>query len=88
MPLAMNYVWVAVLFVSRKVSHEAIIATFVGLIVVISVWEGGLRGLAVILTMGLMGGLLSRTLGFNTGVQFMGSYTAVLTVPALITLMA
>ena len=74
----------AALFVSRKVSHEAIIATFVGLIVVISVWEGQLLGLLVILTMGLLGGLLSRAIGFNTGVQFMGYYTAVLTVPAVI----
>lgn len=72
------------MFVSRKVSHEAIIATFVGLIVVISVWEGQLLGLFVILTMGLLGGLLSRAIGFNTGVQFMGYYTAVLTVPAVL----
>lgn len=87
-PFAMNYARSAALFVSRKVSHEAIIATFVGLIVVISIWEGGLLGLAVILTMGLLGGLLSRTIGFNTGVQFMGYYTAVLTVPALSKLIA
>ena len=33
---------------------------------------------------GLVGGLLSRILGFNTGVQFMGYYTAVLSVPALL----
>ena len=31
-------------------------------------------------------GLLSRGLGFNTGVQFMGYYTAVLSVPALLKL--
>lgn len=85
-PFAMNYARRAALFVSRRISHEAIIATFVGLILVISVWEGGLGGLLVILTMGLMGGLLSRTIGFNTGVQFMGYYTAVLTVPALLKL--
>ena len=85
-PFAMNYARRAALFVSRKISHEAIIATFVGLIVVISFWEGGLLGLLVILTMGLMGGLLSRNFGFNTGVQFMGYYTAVLSVPALIKL--
>ncbi len=36
--------------------------------------------------MGLLGGLLSRAIGFNTGVQFMGYYTAVLTVPALLKL--
>lgn len=87
-PFAMNYARRAALFVSRKVSHEAIIATFVGLIIVISVWEGQFLGLAVILTMGLMGGLLSRTIGFNAGVQFMGYYTAVLTVPALLKLFA
>jgi len=34
----------------------------------------------------LLGGLLSRFFGFNTGVQFMGYYTAVLSVPALVKL--
>lgn len=85
-PFAMNFARRAALFVSRRISHEAIIATFVGLIIVISVWEGQFLGLLVILTMGLMGGLLSRTIGFNAGVQFMGYYTAVLTVPALVKL--
>jgi putative tricarboxylic transport membrane protein len=33
--------------------------------------------------MGLIGGLLYCNIGFNTGVQFMGYYAAVLTVPAL-----
>jgi len=87
-PFAMNYARSAALFVSRKVSHEAIIATFIGLIFVISVWEGQFLGLLVITTMGLVGGLLSRILGFNSGVQFMGYYTAVLTVPALVKLFA
>lgn len=83
-PFAMNFARRAALFVSRKVSHEAIIATFIGLIFVISVWEGQFLGLLVITTMGLVGGLLSRVLGFNTGVQFMGYYTAVLSVPAML----
>lgn len=82
-PFAMNYARVAAAFVSRRISHEAIIATFVGLVMVIGTWEGGGLGLMVIVTMGLVGGLLYRILGFNTGVQFMGYYTAVLTVPAL-----
>lgn len=69
--------------VSRRLSHEAIIATFVGLILVIGVWEGGVLGLLMVVTMGLLGGLLYRPLGFNTGVRFMGYYTAVLTVPEL-----
>jgi putative tricarboxylic transport membrane protein len=36
--------------------------------------------------MALLGGLLYRNIGFNMGVQFMGYYAAVLTVPALIKL--
>ena len=45
------------------------------------------RLLLVIVTVGLLGGFLSRFLGFNIGVQFMGYYTAVLTVPALVALL-
>jgi putative tricarboxylic transport membrane protein len=86
-PFAMNYARSAALFVARKISHEAIIATFIGLIFVISVWEGQYLGVLVIATMGLVGGLLSRILGFNSGVQFMGYYTAVLTVPAVLKLL-
>ncbi|HZZ12859.1 MAG TPA: hypothetical protein VFE79_19420, partial [Paraburkholderia sp.] len=85
-PLAMNYAHRAASFVARKLSHEAIIATFSGLIVVIGLWEGQWLGLAVILTVGLFGGLLSRLFAFNAGVQFMGYYAAVLSVPAMIKL--
>lgn len=83
-PFTMNYAYKAAAFVSRKISHEAVISTFIGLILVIGMWEGGLLGLAVIVTVGLVGGFLSRFLGFNIGVQFMGYYIAVLTVPAII----
>jgi hypothetical protein len=85
-PFTMNYAHKAASYVSRKISHEAVISTFVGLILVIGIWEGGLLGLLVIITIGLLGGFLSRFLGFNIGVQFMGYYTAVLTVPALVAL--
>jgi len=81
---AVNYAHKAAAFVSRKLSHEAIIGTFRGIILMIGVWEGQLLGLLVIVTMGLLGGLLYRSIGFNMGVQFMGYYAAVLTVPALI----
>jgi hypothetical protein len=83
-PLAMNYAHQAASFVARRLSHEAIIAVFAGLIVVIGTWEGQALGPLVILTMGLFGGLLSRLFAFNTGVQFMGYYVAILTVPALV----
>ena len=83
-PLAMNYARSSAVFVSRNISHEAIIAMFVGLILVIGVWEGGGFGLLVITVIGLIGGLLYRAFGFNTGVQFMGYYAALLTVPAIL----
>ncbi|AHL34659.1 membrane protein [Pseudomonas brassicacearum] len=85
-PFTMSYAHRAASYVSRNISHEAVISTFVGLILVIGIWEGGLLGLLVIITIGLLGGFLSRFLGFNIGVQFMGYYTAVLTVPALVAL--
>ena len=85
-PFTMNFAHGAAAFVVRKISHEAVIATFIGLVLVIGIWEGGLLGLMVIVTVGLLGGFLARFLGFNIGVQFMGYYTAVLTVPAIIAL--
>ncbi|HBO3685802.1 TPA: tripartite tricarboxylate transporter permease [Pseudomonas aeruginosa] len=85
-PFTMNFAHAAASFVARKVSHESVIATFIGLVLVIGIWEGGLLGVMVILTIGLLGGFLSRLIGFNMGVQFMGYYTAILTVPAIIAL--
>jgi ABC-type spermidine/putrescine transport system permease subunit I len=64
-PFAMNHARNASAFVSRRLSHEAIIAPFVGLVLVIGMWEGQALGLLVILTVGLVGGLLYRTLGLN-----------------------
>ncbi len=86
-PFAMNYARTAAAFVARNISHEAIIGTFFGLVLVIGLWEGGLMGLAVIMTVGLVGGLLYRIIGFNTGVQFMGYYAAVLSMPAILKLL-
>lgn len=85
-PFAMNYARGAAAFVSRNISHEAIVSTFVGLALVIGLWEGGFLGVLVVTVMGLVGGLLYRILNFNPGVQFMGYYIAVLTAPALIRL--
>ncbi|MFW1986030.1 hypothetical protein ACG94M_22400, partial [Acinetobacter guillouiae] len=51
-PFAMNYARRAALFVTKYISHEAIIETFVGLILVISLWEGDLLGVLVIITVG------------------------------------
>ncbi|RWR26500.1 hypothetical protein D2T29_20515 [Sinirhodobacter populi] len=86
-PFAMNYARGAAAFVAKRISHEAIIATFVGLILVIGLWEGGVLALLVIMSVGLLGGLLYRVIGMNTGVQFMGYYAAVLSVPAILKLL-
>ncbi|QDQ90914.1 hypothetical protein FND50_08935 [Rhodococcus sp. WB9] len=43
-------------------------------------------GLAVTLTVGLVGGLLSRAFAIHAGVLFMGYYVAVLSVPAILAL--
>jgi hypothetical protein len=86
-PFAMNHARSAAAFVARYISHEAIIATFFGLVLVIGLWEGGPLALLVILTVGMVGGLLYRVLGMNTGVQFMGYYAAILSVPAIVKLL-
>ncbi|CAM3984021.1 Tripartite tricarboxylate transporter TctA family protein [Bordetella tumbae] len=83
-PFAIRFAHRAAKFVMSRVCHEAIIAGFVGLVVVIGIWEGGMTGLLVTLTMGVIGGFLNRALGFGVGVQCMGFYTAVLSVPAIL----
>lgn len=87
-PLAMNYAGKAAKLVALRLSHEAIIAAFVALVMVIGMWEGGVLGLVVVLAVGLLGGTLNRMVGMNPGVQFMGYYVAVLTVPALLKALA
>ena len=87
-PLSMNFAHRAASFVARKISHEAIIATFMGLVVVIGYWEGQWLGVLCVLTVGLLGGVLARKFGVNTGVQFMGYYAAVLSVPTLVALVS
>ena len=66
-----------------NISHEAIIATFVGLVLVIGLWDGGIIALLLIVTIGTVGGLLNRVFGLSTGVQFMGYYVAILSLPAI-----
>ena len=85
-PFAMTNAHRAASWVMRNVSHEAIIGAFAGLILVICLYEGGLLAVLVTLTVGLVGGLLNRMFGVHSGVQFMGYYAAVLTVPAIIAL--
>lgn len=85
-PFAMTNAHRAASWVMRNVSHEAIIGAFAGLILVICLYEGGLLAVLVTLTVGLVGGVMNRMFGVHSGVQFMGYYAAVLTVPAILAL--
>ena len=82
----MRYAHTAAKFVVSKVSHEAIIAAFVGLVVAVSLWESGILGLVVVLTVGLLSGLLIRVLRIHAGVLFMAYYVAILSVPGIMAL--
>ncbi len=84
-PFAM-YARSAASWVVRRLSQEAIIGTFIGLILVISFYEGGILGLLVATTVGIFGGLMNKLLGMHAGVQFMAYYTAVLFLPKVLAL--
>ena len=86
-PFAMTQAHRAASWIMRKVSHEAVIGAFAGLIAVICLYEGGLIALLVAITVGLVGGILNKLFQMHTGVQFMGYYVAVLTVPAITALL-
>lgn len=83
-PLTMKYARKAALLVAGKLSHEAVIGAFTGLVLVVALYEGGLWGVFVMLTVGLVGGTLSRAVGMHAGVQCMAYYVSVLTVPVVL----
>ncbi len=87
-PFAMTQAHRAASWIMRHVSHEAVIGAFAGLIAVICLYEGGVTAIFVAITIGLVGGLLNKLFNMHTGVQFMGYYVAVLTVPAITALFA
>ncbi|EHK83987.1 hypothetical protein SZMC14600_18474 [Saccharomonospora azurea SZMC 14600] len=83
-PFAMRYARAASAWVSRTISHEALIGAFVALIAVVSWYEGGLLGFVISVTVGAVGGLANKFLGMTSGVQFMAFYVAVLFLPILL----
>lgn len=85
-PLVMRYASAAAGFIMRKVSQEAVVAAFVSLILMVGIWEGGLLGVLVTATVALVGGMLTRTMKMHAGIQFMGYYVALLSVPAILAL--
>ncbi len=83
-PLVVRYARQAALFVARRLSHEAVIGAFAGLVLVVTMYEGGIYGVIVMLTVGLVGGVLNRVIGMHVGVQCMAYYVSVLSVPVLL----
>lgn len=83
-PLTVRYARRAALFVARRLSHEAVIGAFAGLVLVVAMYEGGIYGVIVMLTVGLVGGVLNKVIGMHVGVQCMAYYVSVLSVPVLL----
>ncbi|MFC5753100.1 tripartite tricarboxylate transporter permease [Actinomadura rugatobispora] len=83
-PLAVRHARTASAWVSRRISHEALIGAFAGLICVVAWYEGGPLALLVTLTVGALAGACHRLLGMTSGAQYMGYYVATLFVPLLI----
>lgn len=66
--------WTALMF--KYVSHEALIGSFLGLIVMLSYYEAGFTGIIASLVIGLFGGILHNLFEIHTGVQFMAYYAS------------
>lgn len=66
--------WTALMF--KYISHEALIGSFLGLIVMLSYYEAGFTGIIASLVIGLFGGILHNLFEIHTGVQFMAYYAS------------
>lgn len=76
--------WTEMMF--RKISHEALIGAFMGLIFMLAYYEAGVFGVLVSLFIGFFGGILHNIFGVHTGVQFMAYYASAWIVTNLMTL--
>lgn len=75
-PIVMRYARTASAWVMRNVAHEAVLAMFAGLVVVLSYYEGGFVGTAVAVTVGVLGGTLNKAVGFEIAPQMMSYFAA------------
>jgi hypothetical protein len=82
-PIVMRYARSASVWVMRNVAQEAVLSMFAGLVVVISYYEGGPIGVAVAVTVGILGGTLNKAVGFNIAAQMMSYFAAAWIVQAL-----
>ena len=75
-PLTIRYARRLCGWVLQKVSHEALIGTFTGLIVLLAYYEAGMTGVFLSLSIATFGGLLKKYLGVHIGVQYMAFYAS------------
>lgn len=77
-------VWTEIML--KKISHEALIGSFLGLIFMLAFYEAGIMGIIIALSIGLFGGILHNLFDIHTGVQFMAYYASSWIVSQLISL--
>lgn len=75
-PVSMKYARAITKWVFTHISNEALIGTFLGLIVMISYYEGGVIGVFIAFTVAFVGGILHNDYGCNVGVQFMAFFAS------------
>jgi putative tricarboxylic transport membrane protein len=75
-PIVMRYARSASAWVMRNVAQEAVLSMFAGLVVVLTYYEGGAIGTAVAVTVGILGGTLNKTAGFEISAQMMSYFAA------------
>lgn len=76
--------WTVLMF--KYISHEALIGSFLGLIVMLSYYEAGFTGIIASLVIGLFGGILHNLFEVHTGVQFMAYYASGFIVTTLLSI--
>ena len=75
-PIVMRYARSASVWVMRNVSQEAVLSMFAGLVIVLTYYEGGPIGVAVAVTVGILGGTLNKAVGFEISAQMMSYFAA------------
>ncbi|WP_249975701.1 tripartite tricarboxylate transporter permease [Vreelandella olivaria] len=74
-PIAVRYARKICVFVFQHVPHEAFLAMFFSLVMLLAYMDAGLMGILGVMVLALVAGLLNRW-GVNYGVQFMALYAA------------
>lgn len=74
-PIAVRYARQICIFVFRHIPHEAFLAMFFALVMLLAYMDAGVMGILGVMVLALVAGLLNRW-GVNYGVQFMTLYAA------------